>query len=38
MKKLEAEDSKHAAGLAEEYRKKGIDVKGMSLTLFDTDG
>lgn len=31
MKRLEAEDSKHAAELAEEYKKEGIDVRGMSL-------
>jgi hypothetical protein len=30
MKKLEAEDSRHAAELAAEYKKKGIDVRGMS--------
>lgn len=30
MKRLEAEDSKYAAELAEEYRKQGIDVRGIS--------
>jgi hypothetical protein len=30
MKKLEAEDSKHAAELENEYKKQGIDVRGMS--------
>jgi len=30
MKKLEAEDSKHAAELEQEYKKQGIDVRGMS--------
>lgn len=30
MKKMEAEDSKHAAELEAEYKKLGIDVRGMS--------
>jgi hypothetical protein len=30
MKRLEVEDSKVAEALAEEYRKQGIDVRGMS--------
>jgi hypothetical protein len=30
MKKLEAEDSEHAAELEKEYKKQGIDVRGMS--------
>jgi len=38
MKKLEAEDSQHAAELEKEYRKQGIDVRGMSsLTKWLTD-
>ena len=29
MRKLEAEDSNHAAQHAEEYKKQGVDVRGM---------
>jgi len=30
MQKLEAEDSRHAAELEAEYKKQGIDIRGMS--------
>jgi len=39
MKRLEAEDSKYAAELAEEYRKQGIDVRSIDHPLcFAGDG
>jgi hypothetical protein len=37
MKKLEAEDSRHAAELEKEYQKQGIDVRGMSPFVWVAD-